>query len=331
MTNDTPVSSFDLLAYVDGALSPHRQKEVAAWLAKHPDVQQQLEQDMALNKTLKEFYDPTLEEAIPARLKQLIMPQEQPSRRTIITTGWQQAAMAAGVGCLALLAGWHLGASHERNAQYQPLVSKAEVSTQVTPATPITPAAFNHQGASALPLANTEQASQPLNWLTQKVALEIQAPDLSASGYSLTDRRLVSMDNQEAVQMVYKNTQNHELSLFIKPLRQQQAPVVHYQREGATAVAYWEDGPLTYALRGPVLTEAESAQLAEVIREKIGRTTAQPLVDYSKPNDPHHSLAVDVVIPPRPETLQEGPVGTTVTQPYDINKAPSVVPVPQDM
>lgn len=234
--------------------------------------------------------------------------------------GWQQVAMAAGVGAVALLTGWSIGAGS--SAQQQP--EKAFAALSATPAAAPLPAESGSLKLTSL--AEAQSANKPLNWLTQKVALEIQAPDLSAMGYSLTDRRLVSVDGKEAVLLAYKNTQGKEMKLFIKSRWQEAAPVVHYQQNGGAATAFWEDGTLTYALSGDPLTEATSTQLAEKIRQSMGNTATQPLVDYSKPYDPNHNLAVDVVVTP-PHQQPVTTVPTTSAPPFIHNNSS---PLPTD-
>ncbi len=69
MTEDPkPITDDDLHRFVDGRLETERRQEIAAYLAEHPEVAQEVEAYRRLNAELRARYEPLREEPIPTPL-----------------------------------------------------------------------------------------------------------------------------------------------------------------------------------------------------------------------------------------------------------------------
>jgi anti-sigma factor RsiW len=79
------IAEAELHAYVDGALTESDRAEVEAWLVSHPEEAERLRAYAEQNALLRSFYNPVLEEPVPAELL-AARPRE-----------WRRYAAAAGI------------------------------------------------------------------------------------------------------------------------------------------------------------------------------------------------------------------------------------------
>ena len=105
-----PISETDLHAYVDAQLPESRWAEVAEHLLAHPEEAGRVQAYRSQKNALRELFDPLLDEALPATLRQLaeappaaVDPKIQP-----ILTRWSLQRIAAGIVIATLggVAGW---------------------------------------------------------------------------------------------------------------------------------------------------------------------------------------------------------------------------------
>jgi hypothetical protein len=100
-----------LMAYVDGAVSAEERAVIDTALADDERLQRAVADERRLRRSLAELYDPTLEEELPERLRQLLEPADQrvvpfkQARPAAPRWGWQNfSALAA-----SLVIGMFLG------------------------------------------------------------------------------------------------------------------------------------------------------------------------------------------------------------------------------
>jgi anti-sigma factor RsiW len=94
-----PVGEDDLMAYVDGRLSPERAEAVRAYLAVHPEAQERVSQYIEQRDTLRASFGAHFTGPIPARLRVAHLLVE--SRRWRL----RRLAQIAAVICLIVLGG----------------------------------------------------------------------------------------------------------------------------------------------------------------------------------------------------------------------------------
>ncbi|NCC22958.1 MAG: anti-sigma factor [Alphaproteobacteria bacterium] len=266
----------DLHAYVDGLLDEHRARKVEDYLKRHPDKAAEVQDYIAYNKLLRKAYEQEADEPVPQRLLSIL---NRPVRNI-----WPAVGQVAAVVVLCALSaggGW-LGAYQSGGA-----VSKEDGMVR----------SFLHQVAlnaeqpfEAMPVQkleiNAETQTDPLNWLTQKLALEMQAPDLTQAGYTLERRRLVTRGPQEFVELKYTNSSGDAVRLYMKTRWEKEAPTIEFARKEGQSIAYWQEGPLVYALSGP-LDRNRAAQIADLVRGSM----------TDVPNKPPHVQDVQIVAP----------------------------------
>lgn len=305
-THEKNVTDFDLLAYVDGALSPKRQEEVKAWLSENPGVKQMLDTDIESKKRLKSVFDAAVHEPVPERIMAVLEHADTRNRArsrffaNIFPSAhpWRHGLAMAGVACLFTLAGWQAATvktdTSENTDEQTPILigSLAQDSNLPVSAAGVEPAS-THQPQQ------TENNSQ--NWLTQKIALESKAPDLSAHGFSLQDRRLVTIGDQKAVELVYTGADGTPVSLLMKARWQENPPAVKMKENGSNRVAYWEDGPLSYAINSPEMNRELGMKLAQAIKENMDGSKPEPQLDFRNNAPTDQRVRLDTLTPLQPQ------------------------------
>jgi anti-sigma factor RsiW len=251
------IHELDLMAYADGLLDrdPERKREVEAYLQKRPKEAARVRDYTDQNDEIRRLYGPLLAEPVPERLKAAL------DNRPGTTLGYiALAAIAASLLLAGGVTGWMIGKSG-RSAGWpaQAFVEQA-MTTYLRP----------HLAADSGTAGAVEGAIQPLNWLSQHTAWQLQLPDLTPQGFSLVDKRLITTDGPEAAQVTYATPSGQRLSLFLRPRWQEEAPQFHFAENEGVTMVYWLDGALVYALVGQ-LGRQEMLAVVQAVRRSTHR------------------------------------------------------------
>lgn len=266
----------DLHAYVDGLLDDHHAHKVEKYLNRHPEKATEMEDYIEYNKLLSKAYEHATVEPVPQRLLSVL-------NRSVINV-WSAVGKVAAVLVLCALSaggGW-LGAYQSGG-----VISKEDGMVRN----------FLHQVAlntkppfEAMPVQkldiNAGTQTDPLNWLTQKVALEMQAPNLTKVGYTLERRRLVTRGSQEFVELKYTKSSGDAIKLYMKTRWEKEAPIIEFAQKEDVSIAYWQEGPLVYALSG-ALDHNRAAKIADLVRTSM----------TDVPNKTPHVQNVQIIAP----------------------------------
>lgn len=253
----------DIHAYIDGQLDERRRRKVEAYLAQNPDIAEEVEDYLQYNAVFKHAYSHDIDDSpVPLRLLSVL---NRPVKRI-----WPAVARNAAVIVLCALsagAGWV--------SAYSPSATNAPASSgHVMVDRFLQQIAINseqaslHEGGQPLATLDIDMSGHmdPLNWLTQKVALEMQAPDLNAAGYSLEGRQLINRGGQEFVELTYRDQQGQPVNLYMRTRWDKNAPSIEFAQQNGMSIAHWQEGPLVYALAG-ALDEDNATQIADLIRQ----------------------------------------------------------------
>lgn len=312
ITNDNvqpfeTIDERDLHAYIDGLLDAHRTRKVEDYLNRHPEKAAEIQDYMEYNRLLRKAFDRDDNAHVPQRLLSVL---HRPVRNI-----WPAVGKAAAIIALCVLSaggGW-MGA-YSTNAA----ISKEDgiVRNFLHQVALNTAPPFDTMPVETLEVS-TKTQTDPLNWLTQKVALEMQAPNLAQAGYTLEGRRLVTRGQQEFVELAYTNSSGDDIKLYMKTRWEKDAPTVGFAQKEGRSIAYWQEGPLVYALTGSqALDQQRAAQIADLVRAAM----------TDVPDKPPQVQNVQIMQPQSVSPLQ--PVQQPVQQPQTQYGTPSVI-VPQ--
>jgi anti-sigma factor RsiW len=232
MSEPIPAALQELHAYADDALDPEARRRVEQRLAGDAVARQQVEDYVALNRQLRELFEPGLQEPVPAQLR--------PGRRR-----WRRplGALAASLALLAVgtLLGLQLQ-SHPLSA----LAAQPSVVREAAMAFAVYAPEVRH------PVEVTgDQEPHLVAWLTRRLAGTVRVPRLEPLGFLLVGGRLLSSDDGPGALLMYENGAGRRVTLYLCHNDGGQANTAfRYAEHQNISVFYWYDGPFSYALAG---------------------------------------------------------------------------------
>lgn len=251
---DDSVQALDLLAAADGRLDRARRERVDEYLAANPADAARVAAWRRQNEVIARAYAPVLDEPVPERLLSVLAAE---NGRT--WTPAVRAAVVAGLVLCAGLAGWSIG---REGGGFDP---RAFVQQGV--AHFAADADLDRAGTAGAPLETPAAVVDAgVGWLSDGISLRLTAPDLSAQGYHVLEKRRLVMEGRDVVRILYADAQGDQVALFLRPRWREDAPDVGWGRSHGLSFAYWLDGPLVYGVAGAIDRDALS-ELVERIRD----------------------------------------------------------------
>jgi len=270
----------DLHAYADGQLSGARRAAVEAYLAQHPDAAAQVAAWRRQADALHGMLDPVLNEPVPlAALPPALHgePRQAVRRRAPRWT----ITLAAGCASMALLAlggvlGWM---AHDRMGSTTVAMAPGERFAREALATHVV---YAPEMRHPVEVAASDEAHL-IAWLSKRLGMALQVPDLRAQGFHLIGGRLGVAEGGPSAILMYEADDGTRLSLQLRRMAQGTPDtgfrVERMPREGtlrpparpATGPApmafYWIDRDLGFALAGP-LERARLLTLAQAVYQQ---------------------------------------------------------------
>jgi anti-sigma factor RsiW len=242
-----PITEAELHAYVDGALPEGDRAGIEAWLASHPEDAERLRAYAEQNTLLRSFYNPVLEEPVPAKLL------------AVRPRAWWGYAAAAGIFALGIGLGWFV-----RGVFITPQVVPVPLARQAAIAHVVYSPEVRH------PVEVTADEEEHLvRWLSKRLGTALKAPKLAPLGYELVGGRLLSGPQGPVAHFMYQDARGQRLTLYVS--RQRGEPrdtAFRFSQEDRVSVFYWVDGNFGYALSGEVRRE-QLLKVADVVYKQL--------------------------------------------------------------
>ncbi|MCA1939494.1 MAG: hypothetical protein LDL26_00715 [Caenispirillum bisanense] len=225
----------DLVAFADGRLErdPAHARRVTEWIRNDPAAAEKVEAYITQTRALRDAFPLPEDDVAADWLRQAEARQRRGKRHALPVAAGLAAAILSGA------IGWSLGQADDGPNPHLEAFLDGELLGSVEAA------------ASQAPV---DIAS---------------VPDLSAAGYELLGRKVMTRHGQHVAVLVYRDPSGQEVKLF-KQARPQPLPdqVSVAERDG-TALAVWEDEDFSYGLVTRAGTAAARA-LAGVVRGEVG-------------------------------------------------------------
>ena len=253
--NGSPVTQLDLMGYADGHLDVARRQHVDRLLAQRADLLAMTDAITRQNEVLRETYGAVLDEPVPERLLGAL-DEPKPGNRA---TRMRRIAAVAALAIVTSVAGWWGGQLMDRSAEANDVSNfvRAAASTHLVPPDPM---------ARTLSGWSLDANAQPLEWLAERVTLELRAPSLEGHGYRSMDKALVEIDGRPTVKLMFEGDEGRMVSLFLRTRWDETPPTWNLETDAEHPTVYWFDGPLMWVLIGDV-DAATLTGLAEVIHD----------------------------------------------------------------
>jgi anti-sigma factor RsiW len=241
--NHRPITEDDLHAYVDHALEPERQAEVAAYLGDHPEVARRIGAFADQRELLRAALAPIADEPLPPELN-LSRIIEQRMRRPSVVRWAMVAMLFLSIGGFG---GWVMrGALQAAPGGLAALAQEATTSYDVYAPDHVRPVEIR-----------ASDSSQLVQWVSSRLHRPVKVPDLATSGYRLMGGRLVATRHGPAAMFMYDDDHGSRLVVLTRPMNgaDQNAPMTP-QSQGDVGGFAWADAGMGYSLVGRAAPES---------------------------------------------------------------------------
>ena len=252
------ITELDLMAYADGRLDPVRRCVVEAHLAENPGARALVESFVEQNESLRRCLAPIAAEPVPDRLTAVLV---APPRRS--SPPLFKAASVLGLALVSGFGGWWLGSPSGPVANIPPAFLAGVESPASSIIGSLRP--LGEPMAEAAGSTETGMVETAAPWFTDRVTVELRAPALGDRFASPELQRLVEIDGRPTVRFELAGPDGRSLALFLQTRPTTATPDIRIVEEATGSTAYWQDGPLLWALTG----ELPSAEL-EALARHIG-------------------------------------------------------------
>jgi anti-sigma factor RsiW len=246
-------SESELHAYADGRVDPEQKAAIEHWLAEHPDEAERVDAYRRLGESLRELYDPVLEERVPGHLM-----RSARARRPWIGLAKAAAWLAIGLA-VGTLAGWQL---HEWRTTPQMATDSAAVMARRAA---LAHATYSPEVRHPVEVG-ADQEQHLVTWLSKRLGTKVRAPRLDEVGMTLVGGRLLPGESGPVAQFMYQTPAGRRITLYVRAeARGHREIAFRYARENNVSVFYWIDGDCGYALASADLSKEELLRIATLV------------------------------------------------------------------
>jgi anti-sigma factor RsiW len=247
------IETWALHAYADGELDASGRAEIERLLEEDPASQAELAAWRQQKAALKKAFDGILGEPVPARL--LAALNVRARRR------YSYLAMAA-AGLLFIfiggIGGW-IASDTSRESSSLTFADSALTAHSIYTAEVKHPVEV---GAA--------EAGHLQTWLSKRVGVAFDIPDLSSEGYTLLGGRLLAMNGKPAAQLMYEDHTRSRVTLYLTSYPDHQEQALRVETKGSLVACYWRDGNLGMVVVGD-LPENEMMAIARVVYDEFDK------------------------------------------------------------
>ena len=250
MTMNDTIENWALHAFADGELQGEEKNKIEMLLASDPAARAALAEIRGQKAELHKTFDGVLAESVPAHiLRAASMP--------VVTKPWRGWAVAATVAVFVIgaAAGWAIRGLDGGYAQAEALPMRALD-------------AFTVYGVEVRHPVEVQAADKEhlQMWLSKRVGVPFNVPDLTAQGYSLIGGRLLTEHSKPAGMLMYEGADKRRLVIYVSANAAHSDAPLKIEQHGPLVTCFWLEPDLAYALAGPQ-TAAEMAPLAQAAHE----------------------------------------------------------------
>ncbi len=239
--------NMDVNAYLDGEFGPEEAAEMEAQLDLDPEARAQFDAFSLQKAQLGEALDSinakpqNFETAQLERRLALAIHNQSKLRSEIGFGTWVRTGSQIAATCALVAFGWWGNAIWSSPGLGLPeYVSEAMGAHLVFADDKLRPVEFSG-----------EAIGEAAKWLSEKVGVPIEAPDLSAHGMTLLGSRLLGTKEGPLGQFIYENTNGGRYSLTLsRHLANQPALPFQIAEYPNAKVAYWSTSDIDYAMIG---------------------------------------------------------------------------------
>ncbi len=264
MTREPFAITADALhAFADGQLGEAERAAVERYLAAHPDAAAEVAGWQRQNEAMHALFPSAANEAVPARLSPHRVANEIrfARRRRFMNVAAAVALVVLGSGI-----GW-FGRDYTTPTK---AASDALIEAAVT-----AHSLYVKEKSRAVEVA--ADAPNLMTWLSNRITTPIDAPDLTADGYTFLGGRLLPSDPGEdvpspAAQLMYENSEAQRVTLYITSALPDKKEAWQFEIRDGVEAYYWANDTVTCT----VVADLPEAQLRLLGRKVFEQLTWRP-------------------------------------------------------
>ena len=252
-------SERDLHLSMDGELPADEQARFDAWLDANPDMKARSNRYLADREALRAAFAGVLAEPVPSRLATAVV-GDTPARTRMAGSRWWLAAAA--VLLLALGgAGGYFAASGLAGGAAPPQERLAEeaIAAHVV---------YAAEQRHAVEVPATEKDHMQA-WLSNRVGLNVVAPNLAGAGFDLVGGRLLPAQAGKAAMLLYQDAEGDRISVFITTEPAVSAKGSYTETANGPRAVYWLQGGYGCAVVGTLPVERLNAVAGSAYRQLL--------------------------------------------------------------
>lgn len=260
MTREHFAITADVLhAYADGQLGATERAAVERYLAAHPDAAADVAAWQRQNEAMHALFPSAANEAVPARLSPHRIAREIRSarRQSIMNIAAAVALVVIGSGI-----GWY-------GRDY--LTPTKAASDYLIEAAVTAHSLYVKEKTRAVEVG--ADAPNLMTWLSNRITTPIDAPNLTAEGYTFLGGRLLPSDPGKgipgpAAQLMYENGEAQRVTLYITSALPDKEEAWQFETLSGVEAYYWANDTITCTVVA-ALPEAELRMLGRKIFEQL--------------------------------------------------------------
>ncbi|TPK77034.1 anti-sigma factor [Mesorhizobium sp. B2-4-12] len=253
-------SERDIHMALDGELPADERVTYEAWLEANPEMKARSARFTADREALRAALAGVLDEAVPVRLRKVVL-GETPVKAEAPRSRWWLGAAAAVLLAAGGIGGYVAGIGGI--GQEDP--AEDRLAEQAIAAHVIYAAEKRH--AVEVPASDKDHLQ---TWLSNRVGLKLVAPDLTANGFQLIGGRLLPAGESKAAMLLYEDDKGERISLFVTAESAENATGTYASAQAGPQAIYWLDKGYGCAVVGSLPRD----QLAVVAKSAYGQLLA---------------------------------------------------------
>lgn len=258
-----PITLDELMAYVDGELTPDQRQQVEAVISADAQLATSVAGMQAQRQALHHQFDPVLNESIPLRLLAVKRNEGAAWLRVASVVAWVAAGAVMGSAITEFYPAHRASPS---------VVNRDEVDLP----------RFVHQAAVAHMVYAPEvrhpvevysaQEQHLVSWLSLRLGRQLKVPNLSSNGFHLVGGRLLPGEvHKSAAQFMYENAAGQRITLYLRGMAQPTPEsAFRFAKGEGVATLYWVNHDWGYALSSDLPRDTLLAVASSVYQQLIG-------------------------------------------------------------
>jgi hypothetical protein len=115
-----------------------------------------------------------------------------------------------------------------------------------------------------------EREAELVAWLSRRLGMKVEAPDLRAAGATLVGGRLLPGATRPAAMLMYKTDDERRVTLYWAPeTTRRPGTKILYAQPGGARVFYWIDAECGYAVVSEQLSRQELERIAALAHDQL--------------------------------------------------------------